>query len=188
MDSRALSLPEPVIHSTVVCWQGAETTRHMSCVITPSSAEPPGWRACVLLCWGCQTPVPPTPTSALFVVLDPWNQWFGAKARSGAAGGPRVGALCGGPGGRRGWARMGHWWVLSQGRRASSPRWDHLDLGLDEGQIWDPTTNATKHERQGGRATPRPVPRRTGTRPARQGPLCLSESRGVCSPSDPQIT
>lgn len=96
------------------------------------------------------------------------------------------GASCGGPGGRRGWAHMVG--LQSQGWRASSPHWDHLDLGLDEGQIWDPKTNATKHERQGGRGMPRSVPRRTGTHPAHQGPGCLSESRGVCSPSDPQIT
>ena len=83
---------------------------------------------------------------------------------------------------------MGHRWVSVTGMESTIPRRDRLDLGLDEGQIWEPKTSAAKHERQGGRGMPRPVPRRTGTRPARQGPLCLSESRGVCSPSDPQIT
>lgn len=170
MDSRALSLPEPVIHSRVVCRQGAETTRHTSCVITPSSAEPPGWWVCVLLCWGCQTPVPPTPTSALFVVLGPWNQWFRAKARSGAAGGgllgPHVEAQEAGGDGHT-------WWVFSHRDGERPPH---------TGTIW------TWGWMRGRFGTPRPMPpsmrgREGGTCPGlcpdAQGPTRLTKGRAA---------
>lgn len=128
-----------------------------------------GVRAAVL---GLPDSCPPTPTSALFVVLDPWNQWFRAKARSDAAGGgllgPHVEAQeAGGD---------GHTWDTGGSCHRDGEHPPHA------GPIW------TWGWMRGRSGTPRPMPpsmrgREGGPRPGlcpdAQGPTRLAKGRSA---------